>query len=179
MKPKPIWTTILTAITVGALALTALPADAARSAGGGQAPEPSKEPATQHCVVIVIDDNDGVLTTGPETCSDTEAEVDDFINGASPGTTGLRSGSNVIGKHYKSTNYGGSSITIVGTTCSGGVWWPTGSWNNNIESSKHYCGSSATRFYDSSSCSGSGKSIYGQRTTLGWMNNKASCVRYG
>ena len=35
------------------------------------------------------------------------------------------------------------------------------------------------RFYDSSSCSGSHRPIRGSATTLGWMNNRASCVRYG
>ncbi len=165
--------TILATLTIGALALSALPAGAALPAST------AKEPVEKHCVVTVVDDTDGVLTTGPETCFDTEKEVDAYINGNSIGQSAARSGSNVIGKHFTSTNYGGSSVTVLGTTCSGGVWRPTGGWNNNIESAKHYCGSARTRFYASSSCSGSGRSIYGDASSLGWMNNKTSCVRYG
>ncbi len=87
--------------------------------------------------------------------------------------------SSVVGVHFKGQNYTGSSITITGSGCSGSVWRPSGSWNNNIESSHLYCGSAPTRFYDSSSCSGSHRPIRGSATTLGWMNNRASCVRYG
>ncbi len=175
MERKPIRNTIWVSLTIGALALTALPASANRPV------DTVKEPVETHCIVTVVDDTDGVLSTGPETCFDTEKEVDEYINngGGPTGTSAARSGSNTIGKHYTSTSSNGSSITIVGTTCGGGVWWPTGSWNNNIESSKHYCGGSPTRFYNSSSCSGSGKSIYSYKSTLGWMNNKTSCVRYG
>ena len=134
-------------------------------------------PPETHCVVEVVDiDLDGVLTTGPETCFLNERSAVEFAQGTS---TNRSSGTTIIGTHYKNKNYAGSSITIVGTTCGGGVWWPTGSWNNNIESSRHYCGSSPTRFYDSSNCSTGVLSIYSARSTLGWMNNRASCVRYG
>lgn len=174
MNRKPAQKTILGFIAMGALTLTAIPAGATQPAGQ------VKEPVERHCVVTVIDNTHGLLTTGPETCFDTEEEVDTHINsGGINGSTAARSASNTIGRHYKGANYGGSSITIIGTTCNGGVWWPTGSWDNNIESSQHHCGGSSTRFYDSSSCSGTSKPIYGASPTLSWMNNKASCVRYG
>ena len=87
--------------------------------------------------------------------------------------------SNVLGIHFTGQNFTGSSITITGSGCTGLVWKPSGSWNNNIESSYHYCGGSATRFYDASSCSGSSKSIFAAASSLTWMNNRTSCVRYG
>lgn len=161
--------TILSTIAISTLALTAGPATATQLRRADGPPE-------QHCVVTVTDETGGVLTTGPETCFETKQKVDDYIRGTS---VAARSASNTIGTHYTDTYSGGSSITIVGTTCTGGVWWPTGSWNNNIESSAHQCGASATRFYDSSSCSGTGTSIYGYTSTLNSMNNKTSCVRYG
>lgn len=174
MERKQIRNAVLATFTVGALALTALPAGASRPTG------PSKEPVETHCLINLVDDTRGESGSGSEICFDTEREVDEYINGGGlASASAARYGSNVIGKHYKGKNYGGSSVTIVGTTCAGGVWWPTGSWNNNIESAKYYCGGSPTRFYDSSSCSGSNKSTYSNKSTLGWMNNKTSCVRYG
>ena len=123
-----------------------------------------------------------MFLTEPEVCFGSEAEAD--IHAASlytdfNGQGALASGTNTIGTHYTSTYYSGSSVKVVGTTCSGGVWYPTGTWNNNIESSRHHCGSSPTTFYNSSSCAGSPHRIYQAAPTLGQMNNKASCVRYG
>ena len=153
--------------------------------GGGQA-SASAPPAgnERHCVIEVSGVDDGVFVTQPEVCfgSQTEAVVHiASINAEQTGQGGLTqsSGSNTIGTHYTSTSYSGSSVRIVGTTCSGGVWYPTGVWNNNIESSRHHCGSSPTNFYDSSACSGSPHSIYSAEPSLGQMNNRASCVRYG
>lgn len=124
---------------------------------------------------------DGVLVTVPDVCFKTEVEASRYAARIKPTPTGfgLFSGSGIVGTHYTSTGYGGSSITVVGTSCIGGVWYPTGSWNNNIESSRHHCGSAATRFYNSSNCATGPYAIYSQKTSLGSMNNKASCVRYG
>ena len=138
----------------------------------------------QHCVVEVSGVEDGVLVTGPEVCFAIEAEatahVVDIANRAPVSERVARSsGTNTIGLHYTSRWYSGSSIRVVGTTCGGGVWYPTGQWNNNIESSRHYCGSSPTTFYDYSSCVASPYSIYQAAPTLSSMNNRASCVRYG
>ena len=162
---------------------------AAVIAGGlapGEQAGASTEPLAveQHCVIEVTDVEDGVFVTQPEVCFAVEAEAAAHaasIGAAQPGTgrPTRSSGSNTIGIHYASTAYSGSSVRVVGTTCGGGVWYPTGTWNNNIESSRHYCGSSPTTFYNYSSCGGSLRSIYRSASTLGSMNNRASCVRYG
>ena len=141
----------------------------------------------RHCVVEVSGVEDGVLVTAPEVCFSVEAEAAAHAatigNGAPASERIARSarssGTNTIGLHYTSRWYGGSSVRVVGTTCGGGVWYPTGQWNNNIESSRHYCGSSPTTFYNYSNCVGSPHRIYQAATTLGSMNNQASCVRYG
>lgn len=88
-------------------------------------------------------------------------------------------GSNTIGRHYTSTGLSGSSVTIVGTTCGGGVWRPSGYWDNNIESSRHYCGGSPTTFYDSYWCSGWSTSIFSASYSLGGLNDRSTCIRYG
>lgn len=148
----------------------------------GAAKPPDRE---RHCVIEVTGVEDGVFVTQPEACFASRTRA--AVHAASLGI-GLREGghrltrssnTNTIGVHYTSTSYGGSSVRIVGTTCGGGVWYPTGRWNNNIESSRHYCGSSPTTFYDSSGCSGPPYPIRRAANSLNQMNNRASCVRYG
>lgn len=127
-----------------------------------------------HCIVELNDSSTADSTKSSRQCFSSEAAVDKHLDANSQ-----RSSSNVIGRHYSSTSYSGSTITITGTTCSGGVWYATGSWNNNIESTRNYCGSAGTRFYNSSNCAGSNRFVTSQQSTLGWMNNLTSCVRYG
>jgi hypothetical protein len=145
------------------------------------------EPGERHCVVMVTGVDDGELITGPEVCHSSERQaVRSYLDVAGKasgsslsGSTAALAGVLVIGRHYTSTNFSGSSFSILGTLCLGGTWNPPGSWNNNIESSRHYCGSSPTTFYDSSNCSTSPYAIFSHASSLGWMNNAASCVRYG
>ena len=146
----------------------------------------SVKPSTteRHCVVEVTGVRDGVFVTRSEVCfaSQTKAVVHARSIGtdaASLNRVTRSSGTNTIGIHFTSTWFSGSSVRIVGTTCAGGVWYPTGAWNNNIESSRHYCGTSPTTFYSSASCSGSSHPIHNSARSLGQMNNRASCVRYG
>ena len=159
---------------------------AAGVVGGDQAAMSAKAAVPeQHCVIEVTGVEDGVFVTQPDVCFASQGVA--ALHAAS--VSARRSGplhhlarvsnTKTIGLHYTSTSYGGSSVRIVGTTCGGGVWYPTGRWNNNIESSRHYCGSSPTTFYDSASCSGPPYPIYLRRNSLGQMNDRASCVRYG
>lgn len=130
----------------------------------------------RHCIVEVIDEIDGRLVTGPERCFDT---VSSAALAASGSTAGATTTSNTIGLHFTGLWYSGSSIRIVGTTCSGGIWPATGSWNNNIESSRHYCGSSSTVFLNEAGCTGDSRPISSDAPTLYGMNNRTSCVQYG
>lgn len=169
----------MTAHRVGlgaALAGAALMASVITSAAAGAADQ-----SERHCVVEVIGEVDGVLVTGPEECfakSDDAAAYDPAQEDGGMATAS-ESSSNTIGVHYTSQSFTGSSIRIVGTTCTGGVWYATSSWNNNIESSLHYCGSKPTTFHDYSTCGGAARSITSASSTLHEMNNRASCVSYG
>ncbi len=129
-----------------------------------------------HCVAHASGvDEDGVLIVSDPVCG-SEQLVSALVS-SSAMTFGA---TYTIGRHYSSTGYSGSSITITGSVaCGGGVWKPSGFWNNNIESSLHYCGGSPTRFNNPTSCSGRPTAIYGSVSSLGWMNNLTSCVRYG
>ena len=151
--------------------------------GGHVAASTKPAEAERHCVIEVTGVEDGVFVTRPEICFASRARAASHAAsiGAdlSEGVHQLARSSNTIGIHYTSTSFGGSSVRIVGSTCGGGVWYPTGAWDNNIESSRHYCGSSPTTFYDSSSCSGWSRPIHSAANSLRQMNNRASCVRYG
>lgn len=127
-----------------------------------------------HCIAYL---DEAAQKGVADECFATLAEVDRRLG--SSGGSASRSSNVTIARHYKGQNYTGSSISIVGTICNGGTWTPSGSWRNNIESSRIYCGGPSVRHYDSSSCSGSNFSTSSSKTTLGWMNNKTSCVRYG
>lgn len=172
-RTKTIWIAAAAVVSASALATDISAASAAEPHG----PE-------RHCVIAVTAVQDGVLVTEPEVCFATTAQADRHVASigaerASSSHLARSSGTNTIGTHFSSTAYRGSSVRIVGTTCNGGVWYPTGTWNNNIESSLHHCGTSPTRFYDYSSCAGSSHRIYQAASTLGQWNNRASCVRYG
>jgi len=135
----------------------------------------------RHCVVLVGEEGRSVPETSSETCFRSEGEANAVVQDLVAGTSSASrsSGNTVIGIHYSARDFSGSSVTVVGTTCSGGVWYPTGFWNNNIESSRYYCGNSGTTFHNLSSCSGSSRIIYSAQTSLGNLNNRASCVQYG
>ena len=152
---------------------------------GGQAVA-ARQPleAEKHCVIAVTGVEDGVLVTQPEVCFTSQAEAAAHAASitaepAGRGHVARSLGTNTIGTHFTASSYSGASVRIVGTTCGGGVWYPTGTWNNNIESSLHHCGRSPTSFYDHSNCVGSPHRIYTAASSLGQMNNRASCVRYG
>lgn len=169
-------------IKVLAIAAVAVAATVTGTAAGAaeqqRAPveEPGKAEVERHCVAHASGvDEDGVLVVSETVCG-SESMISSMLR-----SPAMAYGSTyTIGRHYTRTGYSGSSITITGSTpCGGGVWKPSGFWNNNIESSRHYCGGSPTRFYNSSSCSGSSYAIYSSTSSLGWMRNLASCVRYG
>ncbi len=170
---KTIWIAA-TAVVIASGLATGVPAVSAA--------EPHE--AERHCVIAVTAVQGGVLVTAPEVCFATLAQADSYAASLGTEKAGLShsaqsSGANTIGTHFSSTSYRGSSVRVVGTTCSGGVWYPTGTWDNNIESSLHHCGTSPTKFYDYSSCAGPSHSIYQAASSLGQWNNRASCVRYG
>lgn len=178
---------ILFFAAISALALVAPASAGMRIAGpaGASMDEASPDDASlddgeeRHCVAYAQDASSTAKVAEPR-CWDDASEAEAFVASITAERAGSRAGgNNVIGRHYSGSSYTGSSVTVVGTTCAGGTWPASGWWNNKISSSGHYCGSSGTRFYDSSSCSGSGKTIYGWASGLGSMDNKTSCVRYG
>ncbi len=84
-----------------------------------------------------------------------------------------------LGIHYDGYNGTGSSITVVGSSCSGG-WWNTPSWfDNRISSSWNGC--YRLRHYNKPNRGGMSGSTYGAGSVHNvpwWINNKAESVSY-
>jgi len=146
----------------------------------------SKEPAQaeSHCVVHVIGQaEDGELTISVPDCYETATEAAMAASGTlQPGGAGFESMAGAtftLGIHYDGSNGSGSSITVVGSSCTGG-YWNTPSWfDNRITSSYNGCG--RLRHYDRPYKGGSSTNTYGAGTTddlAAWMNNRTESVAY-
>jgi hypothetical protein len=110
---------------VGALLLVLL----APSAGAAATAPAVKLPTTKQCAVSVMGTNaDGSFITTPMTCT---------TGATTSGTMTALSGA--IATHWTGYNLTGSSLTIYGTTCSGG-WlnFPAG-WSYAIASTNSSC----------------------------------------
>ena len=169
------------AVLVAAASLAAIPGAAAEEVSAG---------VERHCVYFVLDQaNDGELTMSEE-CFATFAESiatasggavqiaagatpQSFVNGG-----GAAAASSTIGIHYDGYDGTGSSITVVGSSCSGG-WWNTPWWFDNKTSSS-YAGCYRLRHYDGPNLTGANYTTYGSGTThnLYAFNNRTESVRY-
>ena len=143
-------------------------------------------PAEAHCVVYVFGQaEDGRLTTSQPDCYETKAEAKVAASGSLQSkNAGLDSfamaGSTfTLGIHYDGYNGSGSSITVVGSSCTGG-YWNTPSWFDNRTTSS-YNGCGRLRHYDKPGKRGSSTNTYGAGTTdnlAAWMNNRTESVAY-
>jgi hypothetical protein len=149
-----------------------------------------------HCVAHVVDQSaDGEFTLSPAACFDTFGAALDFATGGrlADDTTLSLSGpalladpeagailSNfTLGIHFDGSNGTGSSIQVVGSSCTGGWWNTGGTWANRISSSWNGC--YRLRHYDSPNKVG----IWADTTGVGQtdnipslMNNRAESVAY-
>lgn len=146
-----------------------------------------------HCVVEVVERAaDGELLTGPADCYPTFAEA---MAAASDGrlrlpaaTTGSvvltdeaiaeSVSSFTLGIHYDGASGSGSSISVVGSSCTGGYWNTPLSWSNRISSSWNGC--ARLRHWDGQSKTGSYQDTSGVGTTdnLTTMNDRTESVSY-
>ena len=137
-------------------------------------------PREQHCVVDVIgQEADGLLVLSEPTCyrSFDQAQADARSAPESPdGSVQLMAASSVLGVHYDGANFTGASITVSGTTCSGGYTNLSWDWRNRISSSLNGC--SPVRFYDGLNLSGIAEAQWASGN-LGTLNNRADSIKYG
>lgn len=145
-------------------------------------------PVETHCVLFVVDQkDDGQLIMSEPDCFDDEASADAWAAADPENKLGVApsGGAGVIlestftlGRHYDGFNGTGSSVTVVGSSCTGG-WWNTSTWwDNRISSTENGC--SWVRHWDYPNKGGSSESTYGTGTidNLTYMNNKAESVSY-
>ncbi len=158
-------------------------------------PDPGATMAESHCVATVVrESSDGELVTDTPVCFTSFGAALEFASGGAVSLDPDVSGADVfvdgtaaqmvassftLGIHYDGYNGTGSSISVVGSSCSGGWWNTPDSWNNRISSS--YNGCAVLRYYE-----GPGLYWYLGRT-LGagttdnlpsGANNKAGTVSY-
>jgi hypothetical protein len=168
-------------LAVAALMTLAVPAAIAR------------HDAEEHCVFLVTDQApDGELTLAPLGCSPTFAEAMAVASGGAlslsldtPGGAVFSDtavaeavSSFTLGIHFDGYNGTGSSITVVGTSCSGG-WWNAPAWFNNLTSSS-YNGCYRLAHYDYANLGGASAHTVGAGAThnLTTFNNRTGSVQY-
>lgn len=117
----------------------------------------------------MLDASDGLMQLSADVASD--VVFTDEVIGSMASTFAL-------GIHYDGFGGSGSSITVVGSSCTGGWWNTTSSWDNRISSS--YNGCSRLTHWDSPNKRGSYQSTYGSGSTddLSYMSNRAESVSY-
>lgn len=178
---------VLSIMTVATTIVVTSPASAARE----KAPV---EAGVEHCVAAVVDQHsDGELVLGESSCY---ASFSEAMTQASSGAVSLAldtptsavftdeligtlASSFTLGIHFDGYGGGGSSISITGTSCSGGYWNATGWWRNRISSSFNGC--YHLRHYDNPSKSGSSYNTYGGGqidNMASWFNNRTESVAY-
>ena len=154
------------------------------AAAKGELKKAEKE---SHCVVYVVEKTaDGELKMSDPTCfTDREGAAElaarPILKPQTADIDGMTYGfSNfTIGIHYNGYNGSGSSITVVGSSCTGGHW-NTPTWFDNKESSV-YNGCYRLRHYDKPNKKGTGANTYGAGTVdniPGYMNNRTESVAY-
>lgn len=175
---------LLAMLSVATTMVVIAPAGAERSR-----PEASDE---QHCVAAVQQLASGELSFTAETCHNTFAEA---LADATAGTVALPSdlegadlfadeiigqlaASFTLGIHFDGYGGSGSSIAIVGSSCTGGYWNASSWWRNRINSSWNGC--YHLRHYDNPSRSGASYNTYtaGQIDSLSWFANRTESVAY-
>jgi hypothetical protein len=135
-------------------------------------------PVEQHCAVHVIDQEpDGELVLSKPECfrSLDEAMDQGAIADTQAGSTQALAASTVLAVHYDGANFSGSSLTIFGTTCSGGYTNLALIWRNRISSSSNGC--PVVRFYDGVNLTGAVETQVGSGN-LFTLNNRADSVQY-
>lgn len=104
--------------------------------------------AVEHCVAFVVGhEADGELITTDQDCFADEASAESWAQiGMAYPSTAMAAGGDVVtlstftlGRHYDGYSGTGSSIRIVGSSCTGGYWNVTSSWLYRISSSYNGC----------------------------------------
>ena len=138
----------------------------------------------EHCVMYVLGQHeDGEFILSDPVCYKTIREVEVLLaenarSSVLAGGFGETLGSFTIGRHFDGFNGTGSSVSIVGVSCTGGYWNTSAAWDNRISSS--YNGCARLRHYDLPNKAGTFQDTYGLGSTdnLSLLNNKVESISY-
>ena len=180
--------TAVAALTLATALVAVVPAVA-------QTAEPVAE---EHCVVVAVDTaSDGRLVLDEPECYSTVADAAEatevaLVDVAASNRSGGRStmasdsagqqlaqaSSKTLGIHYDGSSGSGSSITVVGSACTGGYWNASATWKNRISSTYNGCG--RLKHYDKPTMVGMTYTTMGLGTTdnLSWFSNMTESVSY-
>lgn len=148
------------------------------------------EAAESHCVVAVTDQQpDGELVLGSPSCFERLADAYDYASdplfGVHPadstffGSVQPLGGTFILGTHFDGYNGSGSSISVVGSSCTGGWWNTSTSWDNRISSSYNGCYRLGHFDYPNKAGDRYDTTGVGQTDNIyGGMNNRTESVAY-
>jgi hypothetical protein len=169
------WTKV---VRPGLAGLVVMAATAWASAPGAGAVERSAPPAAaeeaeeeEHCVLVVLDQGpDGELRTADPVCGPTRPGALQRV-----GTATLLADF-PIGVHYDGAGFTGSSVTVMGSGCTGGWLNLPGSWNDRISSTLHGC--PTIRHYQHVYLTPPSVTTWSPGGNLGSLSNEVSSIQY-
>lgn len=143
-----------------------------------------------HCIAEVADQKpDGELILDSPKCFDGLADAYDYASNLSLdvdladstlfGSVQSLGGTFILGTHFDGYNGSGSSISVVGDSCTGGWWNTSSTWDNRISSS--YNGCYRLRHFDYPNKAGDRYDTTGVGQTdnlSAAMNNRTESVAY-
>jgi hypothetical protein len=143
---------------------------------GAEAPE-------EHCVVHVIgQEASGELILSEEECysSFAAAMTAEKVGAFGDGAAALAEAAGVltftIGTHYEYAGFGGSSMSVVGSDCTGGWLNVSAAWNNRISSTRHGC--PRIRHHSGYDLTGSSQTTLAPGGNLTTLDNLTSSIQY-
>lgn len=142
------------------------------------------QPVEEHCVMAVVDQaTSGELILADANCYPTfklamkSEGVAAWGDGAAATAGEMAAAATfTIGTHYDLFNYGGSSTSVVGTTCGGGWLNTSSTWNNRISSTRNGCPS--IRHYSGANLTGAFQTTSAPGGNLSALNNLTSSIQY-
>ena len=150
----------------------------------GMASTVEAAPAESHCVMQIVGEKaSGELVLTDAVCYPTfkiamQAEGVAAWGDGAAATAGemAATATFTIGTHYDLFNYGGSSTSVVGTTCGGGWLNTSSTWNNRISSTRNGCPS--IRHYNGANLTGAFQTTSAPGGNLSALNNLTSSIQY-
>ena len=137
----------------------------------------------EHCIAVVLGQNDdGEFVLSEPECTtgsfDSLAASVGVGQWASEGEVAAGARYATLARHWEGSNYSGSSLSIAGSSCSGGWLNLPSNWVNRINSTVTYgSGCDRVKHFDSYALSGSYQSTW-PNGNLSYMIDRANSVQY-